>query len=41
MCIDFVKLAGRLYDAEIFLIFRKDAFLYPSDGEYASPDATE
>ena len=41
MCIALKTLGGRLYDAEIFLIFIKDAFLGPNAGEYGSPEATE
>ena len=33
MRITFKGLAEKLYDAEIFLIFIKDAFLYPNEGE--------
>ncbi len=35
------SLPEKLYEAEIFLIFIKDAFLYPKEGEYASPEPTE
>jgi hypothetical protein len=33
MCNTFKRLPEKLYEAEIFLIFIKDAFLYPKEGE--------